>query len=67
MVIMSSVIKHNDALVVWLLLQQAFLGEAEFLDVTLCAHARIKRTLQVENRQPTEKEAALLKKYEGDL
>ncbi|XP_023706764.1 cellular tumor antigen p53 isoform X2 [Cryptotermes secundus] len=47
--------------------QQAFLGEAEFLDVTLCAHARIKRTLQVENRQPTEKEAALLKKYERDL
>jgi hypothetical protein len=48
-------------------LQQDFLGEAEFLDVTLCAQARIKRMLQVENRHPTEKEAYLLKKYERDL
>lgn len=47
--------------------QQAFLGEEEFLDVTLCAQARIKRKLKVENRQPTEKEATLLQKYELDL
>jgi hypothetical protein len=48
-------------------LQQVFDGEAEFLDATIYAQARIKRKLQVENRQPTEKEAALLKKYEHDL
>jgi hypothetical protein len=48
-------------------LQQTFLGKAEFLDVTLYAQARIKRILQAENRQPTEKEAALLEKYDRDL
>jgi hypothetical protein len=48
-------------------LQQAFLGREEFLDVTLFAQARLKRVLKVEKRQPTEKEAALLQKYELDL
>jgi hypothetical protein len=48
-------------------LQQAFLGEEEFLDVTVCAQARLLQVLKVEKRQPTEKEEVLLKKYQRDL
>jgi hypothetical protein len=49
------------------LLQQTFLGKEQFLDVTLYAQAKLQRTLRVENREPNEKEATLLQKYECDL
>jgi hypothetical protein len=48
-------------------LQQIFLGKEQFLDVTLYAQARLQQTLRFENREPTEKEAAMLKKYKLDL
>jgi hypothetical protein len=44
-----------------------FLTKEEFLDATLVAQARLKRKLFLENREPTEEEGMLLKKYDHDL
>jgi hypothetical protein len=62
-VIISSVIIHTNALVLCSLLQLPVHGD-HYLDVALFAQARLQRILKVENREPTEIEAALLKKYE---
>lgn len=48
-------------------LQQIFLTKEDFLDATVLAEARLKRRLCDENRNPSEEEKILLKKYENDL
>jgi len=47
--------------------QQIFLTKEEFLDATVVAEARLKRKLCAENREPTEEEEMLLRKYDHDL